>query len=158
LKVKEAKSVFDFAFFVGPPRQPQLAAAATDSGWMREPDSPSRSSHGAGAEAAVARYLSDQGFDVIATNLRIGRLELDVVARRADLIVVVEVRFRGAGSWTSGFGSILPEKRRRVRRAAEILWRRRYARDASVSRLRIDAAAVVLEGTAYRITYCPGAF
>ena len=40
---------------------------------------------------------------MIATNLRIGRLELDVVARRADLIVVVEVRFRGAGSWTSGF-------------------------------------------------------
>jgi putative endonuclease len=117
-----------------------------------------RSVQGAQAEAAVVCYLRDQGFDLVATNLRVGRYELDVVARRADLVVVVEVRFRGAGSWTSGFGSILPEKRRRVRQAAHQLWRSRYARDESVTRLRIDAAAVVMRDGRFLITYCPGAF
>lgn len=120
--------------------------------------STTRQLRGVRAELAVAQYLQEQGFDIVATNLRLGSLELDVVARRQDLVVVVEVRFRGAGSWTTGFGSILPEKRRRVRRAAERLWRQRYARDCSVARLRIDAAAVVLIDGTYRVTYCPGAF
>lgn len=114
--------------------------------------------HGALAEAAVARYLENEGFDIVARNLRVGSYELDVVARREELVVVVEVRFRSAGAWTSGFGSILPEKRRRVRRAAQRLWRIRYAKDPSVSRLRIDAAAVVLRDGEYAVTYCPGAF
>lgn len=114
--------------------------------------------HGALAEAAVACYLEGEGFAVVARNLRLGSYELDVVARRQDLIVVVEVRFRSAGAWTSGFGSILPEKRRRIRRAAQRLWRLRYAKDSSVSRLRIDAAAVVLRDGHYTVTYCPGAF
>lgn len=119
---------------------------------------PPSPNHGALAESAVAEYLEREGFLIVARNLRLGSYELDVVARRQDLVVVVEVRFRSASAWTSGFGSILPEKRRRVRRAAERLWRARYARDTSVSRLRIDAAAVVLRGGQYEVTYCPGAF
>lgn len=119
---------------------------------------PPRSVQGARAEAAVAAYLQEQGFDIVATNLRVGRYELDVVARREELVVVVEVRFRGSRSWTTGFGSILPEKRRRVRQAAHHLWRTRYSHDSSVARLRIDAAAVVMSASKYVITYCPGAF
>jgi putative endonuclease len=116
-----------------------------------------RLARGAEAELAVARYLQDQGFELVALNLRVGRDELDVVARRNELVVVVEVRFRSSASWTTGFGSILPEKRKRIQRAARRLWRTRYAHDPSVARLRLDAAAVVLEGGRYAITYCPGA-
>lgn len=112
---------------------------------------------GARAELEVARYLEDRGFEVVALNLRVGPDELDVVARRGDLVVVVEVRFRSSSSWTTAFGSILPEKRKRIQRAARRLWRARYARDPSVTRLRLDAAAVVLEDGRYAITYCPGA-
>jgi putative endonuclease len=116
-----------------------------------------RLAHGAQAELAVAGYLQDQGFEIVALNLRVGRDELDVVARRDELVVVVEVRFRSATSWTTGFGSILPEKRKRIQRAARRLWRVRYAHDSSVARLRLDAAAVVLTEGRYVITYCPGA-
>jgi putative endonuclease len=90
----------------------------------------------------VADYLVERGFAVVAKNLRLGKLELDVVARRAELIVVVEVRTRGAGAWTSAFGSIDLAKRRRIRRAGERLWQRRYKNDASVERMRFDAASV----------------
>lgn len=110
------------------------------------------------AERAVADLLSEQGFCIVATNLQLGHLELDVVARREDLVVVVEVRARSSGGWTTAFGSITPEKRRRVRLAAHRLWRRRYRHDPSVRRLRIDAAAVTFAHDGMRIQYSPGAF
>lgn len=91
-------------------------------------------------------------------NLRLGRLELDVVARRGPLVVVVEVRTRGAGAWTSAFGSIDSSKRQRIRRAGERLWQRRYKHDASVERLRFDAASVTFGPEGPAIEYVEAAF
>jgi putative endonuclease len=114
---------------------------------------------GCHAERVVAHYLVDLGFQVVALNLRVGRDELDVVARKEDLVVVVEVRTRGPRAWTTSFGSILEAKRNHIRRAARRLWQRRYARDPSVSRLRIDAAAVAFDSRGGAVvTYCPAAF
>jgi putative endonuclease len=45
----------------------------------------------------VTADLASQGMSILATNLRLGRLELDVVARDGDTVIVVEVRHRGAG-------------------------------------------------------------
>jgi putative endonuclease len=112
---------------------------------------------GRAAEEAVAAALVEAGFEIVARNLRVGRLELDVVARRSELVIVVEVRTRGRGARTTGFGSLSAVKRDRIRRAAGSLWRRRYARDPSVSRLRIDAAAVTFDAGETHITYCAGA-
>jgi putative endonuclease len=111
------------------------------------------------AVAAVAAHLEQHGFAVVAQNLRLGRLELDVVARRGPLIVVVEVRTRGAGAWTTAFGSIDSAKRRRIRRAGERLWQRRYKNDASVERMRFDAASVTFDeaGNAH-VEYAEAAF
>ena len=111
------------------------------------------------AEAAVVAYLEREGATIVATNLRVGRLELDIVAREGPLIVVVEVRARGPGAWTRGFGSLSSEKRARIRRAAERLWQRRYKNDPSAERLRIDAASVVLsESGEAVIEYAKAAF
>lgn len=106
----------------------------------------------------MVAHLERAGFAIVATNLRIGKLELDVVAREARVIVVVEVRARGATSWTSGFGSLDTKKRLRVRRAAERLWRARYRNDASVDRLRIDAASVTFVDDEPVVEYVRAAF
>lgn len=71
---------------------------------------------------------------------------------------MVEVRTRGAGAWTSGFGSIGAQKRSRIRRAGERLWQRRYRRDSSVERLRFDAASVNLDVEPPVIEYVIAAF
>jgi putative endonuclease len=102
--------------------------------------------------------LSERGFQIIATNLRLQYLELDVVARRGDLIVVVEVRTRSRTSWTTGFGSLNGKKRYRVRLAGQRLWARRYRHDASVNRLRFDAASVVFGPRGAEIEYVEAAF
>lgn len=90
--------------------------------------------------------------------MRVGRLELDIVARDGRVIVVVEVRSRGSTAWTTGLGSIDSKKRERVRRAGERLWRDRYKRDASVERMRFDVASVSFEGDAAEVEYVVAAF
>jgi Holliday junction resolvase-like predicted endonuclease len=90
--------------------------------------------------------------------LRLQYLELDIVARRGELIVVVEVRERGSGAWTSGFGSLDGRKRYRVRLAGQRLWQRRYQRDPTVNRLRFDAASVRFGPGGVEIEYVEAAF
>jgi putative endonuclease len=99
---------------------------------------------GAQAEQLVAEHLAAAGLEIVARNLRVGRFELDVVARDGPVIVVVEVRSRGPGAWVRAFDSVDAKKRARLRRAGERLWRDRYARDASVERMRFDLASVDL--------------
>jgi putative endonuclease len=102
--------------------------------------------------------LKARGYSIIATNLRLSYLEIDVVARLDDVIVVVEVRSRSSGSWTSGFGSLDGRKRYRIRLAGLRLWQRRYCHDPSVNRLRFDAASVVFGPNGVEIEYVEAAF
>jgi putative endonuclease len=114
---------------------------------------------GRAAEAAVASDLARQGLSILATNLRLGRLELDVVARDGDTVIVVEVRHRGASAWQTGLESIMPAKAKRVRAAGERLWRERFLRDARVNRMRFDVAVVTFETNGEpRIEYARGVF
>ncbi len=113
---------------------------------------------GRAAERAVAEWLGRNGWEVIATNLRVGHLELDVVARRDAVIAVVEVRTRGAGAWTSALGSIDAGKRLRIRRAGERLWQRRFKRDPSIDHMRFDAASVTFEDGIPHVEYIVAAF
>ena len=117
-----------------------------------------RAELGQRAESAVAHHLESLGFGILARNLKLGRLELDIVARRAVLVVVVEVRTRGPGAWTTGLGSDNRAKRQRFRRAGQRLWRMRFKADPSVARLRFDAASVRFDGGAPDIDYVVAAF
>ena len=105
----------------------------------------------------MADYLFAGGFAILGRNVRLGPLELDIVARRGALVVVVEVRTRGRGARVGPFESIDGTKRARLRRAVERLWRDRLAAMEGVDRVRIDAAAVLTERGSTRIEYVEGA-
>jgi putative endonuclease len=124
---------------------------------MTAPGGP-RGALGNRAETAVVAFLERSGFSIVGRNLRLGRLELDIVARRAELIAVVEVRTRGKTAWTSGFGSLTPAKRERIRRAGQRLWRERFQHDPSVRHLRFDAASVHFDGDQAHVDYVAAAF
>ncbi len=109
------------------------------------------------AEQAVADWLQLRGFSLEGTNLRFGPLELDLVARRGSLVVVVEVRTRTSRRFTSAFGSLGRDKRERIQRAARRLWAQRYRWDPTVTHLRLDAASVDFTPSGARITYVAGA-
>jgi putative endonuclease len=109
------------------------------------------------AELAVVDYLRANGFAILARNLRLGALELDIVARKGWLVVVVEVRTRGPGALVGAFESVGPEKRRRLLRAAERLWRTKIKTMMDVERMRIDVAAVTFAEGKTRVEYVEGA-
>jgi putative endonuclease len=112
---------------------------------------------GADAEAAVADLLYVEGFDLLARNLRLGALELDIVARRGALLVVTEVRTRSPGWLVGPFESVGRQKRARLFRAARRLWKQRREWTAGVERVRIDVAAVSFAGGRTQVEYVPGA-
>jgi putative endonuclease len=112
---------------------------------------------GSRAELAVADYLAVRGFSIIGRNVRLGPLELDIVARKGPLVVVVEVRTRGPGSLQGPFESIDGIKQMRLRRAVARLWRDKLRAMSEVERVRIDVAAVRFEGRETWVEYIEGA-
>lgn len=49
---------------------------------------------GRDAEKRAARWLEGQGFDVLAERVRTPKGEIDLIVRRPDLVVFVEVKWR----------------------------------------------------------------
>ena len=105
----------------------------------------------------MADLLFAKGYALLGRNVRLGALELDIVARKGALVVVVEVRTRGAGAWARALESITRAKRLRLRRAAGRLWRTRLSMLRGIDRVRIDVAAVSFVGSETRVEYIPGA-
>ncbi len=112
---------------------------------------------GSRAELAVADFLFARGFDIMGRNLRLGALELDIVARRRGLVVVTEVRTRGRGALVRAFESVTWAKRARLGRAVERLWRSSLSGMPGVVRVRIDVAAVTFADGVTRLEYVEGA-
>jgi len=104
----------------------------------------------------VADYLFASGFTILGRNVRLGALEIDVVARRGSLIVVVEVRTRSPRAWVPAFASVGRDKRTRLLAATDRLWRTRLHTLREVTRVRIDVAAVSFEGGRTLVHYAPG--
>ena len=109
-------------------------------------------------EQLVVQFLSNNDYQIVGTNLRVGPLEIDIVAQQADTLVVVEVRTRGRSSWTKALGSIDSRKRRLIRCAGSRLWRRQFRNDPTVTRMRFDAASVDLTNRVPIIHYVKAAF
>ncbi len=98
-----------------------------------------RARRGRLAEDLVARRLEQSGFDVVARNLRLGRLEVDLVAINGPLMVVCEVRSRSRSDYGNPAESVVGPKAERIRRAAAMLLaENRWNCDE----VRIDVAAV----------------
>ena len=128
---------------------------------MSDPDRPLpfRARFGRRAEAAAVAHLRALGMRILDCNLRVSRLELDVVARDGDTIVVVEVRARGPTAWARPLASVDPKKRERIRRAAAVLWARRWSRLPGVNRVRFDVITVDLgRGGQIRLRHLRAAF
>lgn len=70
-------------------------------------------------ERAAMEYLRRAGYEILHTNWREGRYELDIVARRWDVLHFVEVKTRRAGSLTPPEAALTARKQHALLRAAE---------------------------------------
>src|SRR5436309_13973886 len=98
----------------------------------------------AGEEQAI-RYLQARGWEVVAHRFRVGRIELDLVARRGHLVAFVEVKARRGTAFGSPFEAVTGAKRREIMKVARV-WMDPYGRQGDVYRCdRIPSAGNKLE-------------
>jgi putative endonuclease len=116
-----------------------------------------RQQSGRRAEELAAEFLRAQGFEILQRNYlrRLG--ELDVIARRADLLVIAEVRTRSSAAFGGAAASVDRRKQQRIIRAATALLQQR----AELARLAVRFDVIVVSdphGAAPRIEWIRHAF
>lgn len=81
-------------------------------------------------ENYAAEYLISKGCDILARNFRIRGGELDIVAKKGELLHVVEVKTRRPDPLSSGGDAVTPQKQAFIIKAAEAFLRK-YELDIS---------------------------
>ncbi len=115
-----------------------------------------RSAAGRTAEERACRHLIGEGFAIQERNYRSPGGEIDIVARREDLLVFVEVRSREDSAFGSPEETVDRRKRLRVVAAA-----RRYLSETppdSWREARFDVIAVEGTGETASLRHYPAAF
>ena len=93
------------------------------------------------AETAAAAYLQKQGMTIIDRNWRNRWCEIDIVARRGDIIHFVEVKYRRTISYGAGYEHINRDKAARLTRAA-LAWcqARRFSGDYQIDAISFSGS------------------
>ena len=115
-----------------------------------------RRAQGDEAEEQACRHLDRAGFTIVERNFRTPVGEIDIVARKGDVLAFVEVRSREAPGFGSPEESVTPAKRRRIVAAA-----RQYLSDVPPSswrEARFDVIAIEGSGDAAVLRHYPAAF
>jgi len=92
-------------------------------------------------ERLAAEHLERAGWTILARNFRLGHREVDLVARRAEVVAFVEVKTRAGLGYGHPLEAITAGKRREVEYVARI-WVQRHGRPGDV--YRYDAVAVLI--------------
>jgi putative endonuclease len=79
-----------------------------------------RQRRGVAAEEQAMRYLVSRGWTVLAHRWRVGRAEIDIVARRGVLVSFVEVKARRGEWFGSPLEAVTGAKRRELVKAARV--------------------------------------
>ena len=103
----------------------------------------SRTAIGRRAERLAACYLELRGYHILASNVRDGPREIDLIAHRRDVLAIVEVRFRSRGDFGRVEESVRTHKRRDLIRAGRSWW---LLHGRQLGRLRFDLIALRLSG------------
>lgn len=120
------------------------------------PPPEARRAQGDAAEERACRHLEGAGFTIVERNFRTRGGEIDIVARKGDALVFVEVRSREDADFGTPEESVTPAKRRRIVGAA-----RQYLSKVPPSswrEARFDVIAIEGSGEAAVLRHYPAAF
>jgi len=112
---------------------------------------------GRGGERIAGEFLALRGMEVIDRNVRVGRGEIDLVARDRETVVFVEVKFRTGVTFGGPLAAVSEKKREDVARAAA-----RYlaARGLLGRAVRFDVIGLTWapDGSELRVSHVPNAY
>lgn len=111
---------------------------------------------GTRGETLAAKHLRHAGYHIVGRNIRCGRHEIDIIARRGDTLVFVEVRTRADMDPVPPEDTVNAQKRRHILSAARWYISRHPEPDVYY---RFDVVAVILpENGEPQVTWYPDAF
>lgn len=90
------------------------------------------------AEDQVCQHLKAAGYQILARNWRNRYCEIDIVAAKAQVVHIIEVKYRSNPDYGSGFEYITADKLNRLSRAASAFMTTRRTSQP----YQIDVAAV----------------
>lgn len=105
-------------------------------------------------EAKVAEYLQNEGYTICARNFHLRGGEIDIIARKKEVIAFVEVKTRKVEQFTLSEVVTFPKQRKIIRTARSYLFQH-HVRDVVI---RFDVALVTGDPAQAQVTYFPNAF
>ncbi len=111
---------------------------------------------GSWGEDLAVQHLEEHGYEVLSRNWRCRDGELDVVARRGQVLCFVEVKTRSGLAFGEPAEGVTWQKQRNLRLLAG-RWLT-ATRPTGWSEIRFDVVAVLRTGEAPRVTHLEGAF
>lgn len=116
----------------------------------------SRKKLGAWGETQAANELEAQGYQILERNWRCARGEIDLVARRTDTVIFVEVKTRRGRNMGGPEDGLTPYKANKLLQLAEMYIQQHDLHDLN---WRIDLVAVELDarGKLLRCEHIPNA-
>lgn len=106
-------------------------------------------------EELAARHLVRAGWTVVNRNFRVGHREIDLVARRGEVVAFVEVKTRTGLGYGHPLEAITARKRREIQQVAAT-WIERHGAEGDV--YRFDAVAVLMRGGEARLEHVEDAW
>ena len=113
---------------------------------------------GRAAEEAAARHLEARGWRLLGRNVRVGRGELDIIARRGPVLAFVEVKARRTHNCGAPEDAVNGAKRHQVARLAELWLAARPWAMGGVRDVRFDIVAVDLTSFPATVRHLSAAF
>lgn len=95
-----------------------------------------RHRRGVRGEQEAASFLESQGWDIVAHRFRMGRLEVDLIARRGRIVAFIEVKTRRGSGFGSPLEAVTWSKRREIVRVARA-WMDRHGTPGDVYRFDV---------------------
>jgi putative endonuclease len=111
---------------------------------------------GAAGEAAACAHLEQRGYRILARNARADRVELDIVAERAGVLVFVEVKTRRTAACGGAAEAVDARKQARIARGAAA-WLRTSGLRARRVRFDVVTCEPAPRG-AFRVSHWKAAF
>ena len=90
-------------------------------------------------EILASTYLESKGFEIIHSNYRFKRAEIDLIAIHEKLLIFIEVKFRTNLLFGLPETFVSPDKQKRIKKAAEnYIFEKNWLND-----IRFDIVAIV---------------
>ena len=112
-------------------------------------------SPGAWGEDLALRYLIQHGYTLLERNYRTRRGEIDLIVRKDDILVFVEVKLRRQTAFGDPLEAVTYRKQNTIRSVAEHYL---YTRNQPFDTLRFDVIGILVDRPEVRLHHIEDAF